>query len=188
MTLIHVDELMAISIPVMEGFVAVEPRPWTRKTLLLELVGEIGSLAHLVQHWDGFKRGLPAPAHLADECSDVLFITLRLACSEGIPLPQTIEVQQASDTATGQTLELIVRTANLLEPTCNLATELVGILAALGSLALLLGVDLDQAHRREMEIAQQYFKASGSRWPRPQPLRYPLAVFQLARLLWKKNR
>jgi hypothetical protein len=50
------------------------------------------------------------------------------------------------------------------------------------------GIDLSLAHRREMEIALYIFKASGSHWPRPQPVRYPAATFHLARLLWNKRK
>ena len=185
---IIIKDLLDISIPVMEGFVAVEPQPWTRKTVLLELVGEIGELAHLVQHWDGYKCGRPGAAQLADECSDVLFLILRLACSENIHLPETIELEaQQAMHASDLTLELSRGAAALQDPDCDPAVTLAGMLTALGYLSGCLGIDLARAHQREMEIALYFFKASGDRWPRPQPFRYPSASFRLARLLWKKR-
>lgn len=185
---ILMNDLMEMTVPVIERFAAVEPQPWTRRTILLELVGEVGSLAHLIQHWDGYKRGRPNPAKLADECSDVLFLILRLAYSEHIALPPTIERAARSNlSATDQVLELARGAAALQDPGCDLAAELTKMLGTLGCLASCLGLDLRRAHQQEMEIALYFFKASGDRWPKPQPFRYPSATFHLARLLWKRR-
>src|SRR5512138_37975 len=185
---IVINDLMNISVPVIECFVAVEPQPWTRKTILLELIGEIGSLAHLIQHWDGCKRGLPDPSDLADECSDVLFLILRLAYSEHIVLPHMIGCEQFQDIqATDHVLELSRRAAALQDPDCDSSVELMSMLATLACLSDCLGINLMQAHQREMEIALYFFKASGDRWPHPQPLRYPSATLHLVRLLWKRR-
>lgn len=188
MSLLDVNDLIVASVPVMDRFAAIEPKPWTRKTLILELIGEIGSLAHLVQYWDGFKRGRPTLSMLADESSDVLFIILRLARAEGIALPQTVAFgKEQHRQATDLVLELSRCAADLLNPASDLASGLVAMLMTLGGLTNLLGVDLAHAHHNEMEIALCYFEASGKYWPRPQLLRYPTATFRLARLLWKKR-
>ena len=185
---IIINDLMSISVPVIERFAAVEPQPWTRKAILLELVGEVGSLAHLIQHWDGCKRGQPDPAQLADECSDVLFMILRLAYREHIFLPHTIGCEQFQDMrATDHVLELSRGAAALQDPNCNSSIALMSMLATLACLSDCLGIDLMQAHQREMEIASYFFKASGDRWPKPQPLHHPFEAFHLARLLWKKR-
>ena len=188
MNRIIINDLMNISVPVIERFAAIEPQPWTRKAILLELVGEVGSLAHLIQHWDGCKRGRPAPAQLADECSDVLFMILRLAYSEHIFLPHTIGCGQLQDMqATDHVLELSRCAAALQDPGCDSSVELMTMLATLACLSDCLNIDLMQAHQLEMEIALYFFKASGDRWPKPQPLRHPSEAFHLARLLWKKR-
>ena len=187
MSAIAIDELMKISCPVMELFATVEPRPWTRQAILLELVGEIGSLAHLVQHWDGFKRGRPGPAHLEDECSDVLFILLRLAEHDRIHLPQMILLEKEKGSAADQIMALCRHVSHLQEEGRDAVLVLMAMLTDLGRLADCVGIDLSLAHRREMEIALYYFKASGDLWPSPQPLRHPVATFHLARLLWNKR-
>jgi len=188
MSAIAVDELMKISRPVMELFATVEPRQWTRQAILLELVGEVGSLAHLVQHRDGFKCGRPGPAQWEDECSDVLFILLRLVDHDHIPLPQIILLEKEKVNAADQVLALCRHASHLQAEGCDAAGELLAMLTDLGQLADCVGIDLSLAHRREMEIALYYFKASGSTWPRPQLLRYPAATVHLSRLLWNKRK
>src|SRR5512147_352843 len=154
MNRIIVNDLMQMTLPVIERFMAIEPQPWTRRTILLELVGEVGSLAHLIQHWAGYKRGRPNPAELADECSDVLFLILRLAYSEHIPLPQTIDLVAPQNLpATERVLELSRGAAALQDPGCDPAAELASMLTTLGCLSNCLSLDLRQAHQREMEIA-----------------------------------
>jgi NTP pyrophosphatase (non-canonical NTP hydrolase) len=187
MSAIAVDELMKISRPVMELFATVEPLPWTRQAILLELVGEVGSLAHLVQHWEGFKRGRPGPARLEDECSDVLFILLRLAEHDRVALHPMILIEKEEGSAADQVLALGKHASHLQEEGDDPAFELMAMLTDLGQLADCVGIDLSLAHRREMEIALYYFKASGDRWPRPQLLHHPAATFHLARLLWNKR-
>lgn len=188
MKAIDVDDLLNISRPVMDLFMTVEPRPWTRDAILLELVGEIGSLAHLVQHREGFKRGRPGPAQWEDECSDVLFVLLRLAVHDHISLPRAILLEDEKVNAMDQILALCSSLTRLQEAGCDPAIELQAMLRDLGRLADYAGIDLSLAYRREMEIALYYFKASGSYWPRPQPLRYPAATFHLSRLLWNKRK
>jgi hypothetical protein len=188
MSAIAIDELLKISRPVMELFTTVEPRPWTRQAILLELLGEVGSLAHLVQHWEGFKRGRPGPARLEDECSDVLFLLLRLAEHDRIPLPPMILLEKEKGRAADQILALGKHASHMQEEGCEAVAVLMAMLTDLGRLADCVGIDLSLAHRREMEIALYYFKASGSHWPRPQPLRHPAATIHLARLLWNKRK
>jgi hypothetical protein len=187
MSTIAIDELMKMSRPVMDSFATVEPKHWTRQAILLELMGEIGSLAHLVQHWEGFKCGRPGPARLEDECSDVLFLLLRLAEHDRVALPPIILLEKEQGSAADQLLALGKHASHLQEEAYDAGLVLMAMLTDLGRLADCVGIDLSLAYRREMEIALYYFKASGDHWPRPQPLRHPAATFHLARLLWNKR-
>ena len=189
MDTIPVEILEELSRPTFELFARVEPKPWDRRAILVELAGEIGSLAHLVQHWDGFKAGRPHVGKMADECSDVLLIILRLALEDGIQLPARLELCSP----TGQrAADLVISLSECFSKLTSLTTGtedvLCRMLQTVGAAARLFGFDLVEAHRREMEICQQFFAASGEDWPRPQFLRHPVAAFRLWRLLRQRRK
>ncbi len=118
----------------------------------------------------------------------MLFLLLRLAEYDHVPLPRTILLEEGKVHAMEQVLALCRGVSDLREEGCDPAIELPAMLRDLGRLSDCVGIDLALAHRREMEIALYYFKASGGYWPRPQPLRYPAATFHLARLLCNKRK
>lgn len=186
---LDIEKMMTMSKPVFEHFSQVEPKPWDRKAVLLELIGELGSLAHHLQHWDGYKVPAPGRAQLADECSDVLFIILRLAKQDGIDLPEEIEINiRGTDRAAEVMLKLCTHFYCLLDSSHAWEETLHSMLRELMCLADLVGVDLARAHTFEMRIALQFFLASGDKWPKPQFLRHPLATIRLWKLLWKRRK
>lgn len=190
MAVTNIAHLMEISLSVMDGFSRVEPKPWNRKAVLLELLGELGSLAHCVQQREGFKQGTPSPVKLNDECSDVLFMVFRLAQEDGIELSHEIKLNRREDeTVANLMVDICVCLARLVSPLSSYeaAEALHRILRNLAAVADSLGVNLEQAHEREMRIAQQFFEASGNRLPRPQLIRRPLATIRLWRMLWEKR-
>jgi hypothetical protein len=186
---LNITKLLEISIPVMERFAAFELKPWDRKAVLLELLGEIGSLAHCIQYWDGFKIGNFKRSIMNDECSDVLFIIFRLAREDCITLPDEIEISETGNhRATDHVLELYALLSQLLEPDIENAERIMGaMIRILGSLSILLGVDLTESHKLEMKIANEYFDASGEHWPKLNPLLYPIRTFRIYRLIKKRG-
>jgi len=179
--------LRAAADPLMGRFAMAEPRRWDRPALLLELAGELGSLAHLVQHLDGFKRGRPEPSRLADECSDVLFIALRLAREDRIQLPDRLDyLPVESARATPTLLAMCVDAAGIQEQGSN--SRLLSLIGRLAALCDLFDIDLVQSHRLEMRIAAEYFAACGPSWPKLKPLRHPWAMWRLWRSLRQRGR
>lgn len=183
MPVLDLARLRAISEPVMDRFAAIEPRPWDRAAILLELAGELGSLAHCVQHWDGFKRGGPDRPQLADECSDVLFVALRLAREDDIDLPAGL-VYASVESARATTIMLAMCASLAGLEQSGGADVLLSLLGRLASLCDLFGLDLAECHQLEMQIALQHFATCGAKWPKPQPLRHPWATFRL----WRTTR
>lgn len=181
--------LAAFSRPVVEGFERVDPKPWDRRALLLELAGEIGSLAHHAQHWDGFKAGVPKRSEVADELADVLFLVLRLAWVEKIELPPEIRVPELkTGRAADLVLEICGTVPRLIEPGPAMAQALISLVQSLGALSELLGLDLAKAHEVEMRIAGQYFRACGGDWPRIRPVRHPRETARLFLALWERRK
>ena len=76
------EELYKNSLDVIENFQQhIEPRLWDKRILTIELAGEIGSLTHALLNKEGYKRRTPKRGAIQDECSDVIFIIIRLiAC------------------------------------------------------------------------------------------------------------
>jgi len=173
--------LDSISRPVVDRFVTVEAKHWDRKAILLELAGEIGSLAHECQGWDGFKRQHRDLGRLADECSDVLFVLLRLARADGIQLPPDV----LPDTSNGARFGNFV--LDLLESVAQLRRgpgeeTLCAALRKLAGLCELAGIDLASAHEQEMRIATEYLLMAAKHWPAPKPWRHPVAAWRVWRL------
>jgi len=188
MHMLDVCSLIMMSTPVMDRFALVEPCPWDRTAILSELLGELGSLAHCCQHWDGFKRGQPSREKMADECSDVLFILLRLARQDCLELPDSLEYSPIDPSrATALILELGQAFSRLSTPTQASQETLIAMLKRLAQLAVCLDFDLVSAHRHEMEIAMQFFVVCGDRWPKPQWHRHPLAAWRLRNMLREKK-
>jgi len=184
---LDLQHLVALSRPVAEGFARVEPRPWDRSAVLLELVGEIGSLAHVVQMLEGFKRGGASTDRLADECCDVIFVALRLAREDGVALPDRLPIPTLDGSrSSALILQMCRDLAAFVEAsaTPEALTRLLGHAAAIAEGA---GVDVAAAYEREMAIAAGFFAACGDAWPNPQPLRRPLATLRLWRLLWHRH-
>ena len=187
MPAVDLASLRAATDPVIVQFAAAEPRRWDRPALLLELAAELGSLAHLVQHWDGFKRGGPKPSCLADECSDVLFIVLRLGREDRIQLPDRLEYRPVeSARATPTLLAMYGEVAGIQQPGGD--SGLLSLIGHLAALCDLFRIDLVQSHRLEMRIAVEYFAACGPCWPKLNPLRYPRATWRLWRSLRQRGR
>jgi NTP pyrophosphatase (non-canonical NTP hydrolase) len=186
---LDIARLAAISHPVIELFASVEPKPWDRRAILLELVGEIGSLAHQVQHWDGFKSGAPKRSSLADECADVLFVVLRLASEQKIELPSEVVVPECqSQRATDLMLDICGHLSRLIDSDPVETHSVVSLVQSLGTLCGLLGLDLSKAHEIEMRIAMQFFLACGSDWPRPRLIRRPWETMRLWQVLRERRK
>lgn len=192
MTALNIKHLINISYPVMDQFHCFEPKAWDHKAILVELVGEVGSLAHYLQRWDKFKKGSCSKALLGDECSDVLFIVLRLARHAEIELPDQIDIPPLIDA---------IRGSDLVLEMCNCICELhkpfscsrekkpfQHIIELLGQVAEMTGIDLLTSFELEMQIAEGFFRASRERWPKPQYLRHPFESLRLWRLLKKRKR
>ena len=187
-TTVPVRRLVEMSRACLDHFPRVEPRRWDRTAVVVELVGEVGSLAHQVQRLEGFKAGGADRVMLADECSDVLFIALRLARADALKLPPEVPVDATAPERTGDLVVAMALCLGLLASGPAASTDaLVRLIGLVGVLAARAGIDLTEAHRREMEICQGYFAASGARWPRPRRLRHPVATFRLWRLLKAKR-
>lgn len=188
MATLDLKQIVELSRSALEQFERAEPKPWDRDTLLVELIGEMGSLAHQVQHWDGFKHGNPNPAAIADECADVMFVCLRLAQAGHLALPAQLEVEPPTATrASTLLLQLATAVADLISSGGEDVSLLVATLRKLGTLAELLKCDLVTAHSREMQIANQFFAASGKSYPRLSYFRHPLACLRLWRLVKEKR-
>ena len=189
MKMLPVRKLVEISRPAMEAFSCVEPKQWDQRAILVELIGEIGSLAHHVQYWDGFKRGRVEYSKLADECSDVLFILLRLARENSIELPSEIAVGEPSNERSADLLlQLSSHVPRLRGPAEELPGAICDMLRAVGLLAGQFGLNLIEVHRCEMNIALQFFDACGVKWPHPRPFRHPIAAWRLRRMLLEKRK
>ncbi len=94
-------ELNRQSKSVFENFERIEPRTWTPSILAIELCGEVGSLTHAILDLEGYKRRSGSVAKLKDECSDVLFILIRICRSLHIPLPNSYEFVSTHGMADG---------------------------------------------------------------------------------------
>ena len=189
MSKLDVERLMGISRPAMARFARFEPKRWDRRAILLELVGEVGALAHHVQRWDGFKHGRADMVKLADECSDVMFMLLRLAEADAVTLPRYVEAPHPDGSrAADLMLDLSGCVTRLLQTVGDGRETLVAAMERLATLADLVGIDLAKEHEREMRIAMQYFDAAGDHWPRIRVLRNLRAVLQLWRLMREKKR
>jgi len=190
-----VSKLWDMSIPVLDKFAKVESKPWDRKAVVLELLGELGSLAHEIQYWDGYKKRVSHKSKLCDECSDVLLIVIRLAREDNIALPAEIAFDEpASRRATDLVLEMYALFSKLINPdnenelhTVNSLHAMTEILQTLGSLSLLADFDLFEAHKMEMAIADGFFEASGDDWPKPNIIRHPIKTFRLYRLVKRRR-
>jgi NTP pyrophosphatase (non-canonical NTP hydrolase) len=186
---LDVERLMDLSRPAMARFARVEPKRWDRRAILLELVGEVGALAHHVQRWDGFKHGRADMVKIADECSDVLFMLLRLAEADAVALPRYVEVAQSDGGRAGDiVLDLEGCVTRLREPAGDGRATLVTAVERLAALADLVGIDLVKEHEREMAIAMLYFDAAGDAWPRIRVPRNLKAVLKLWLLMREKKR
>lgn len=183
MPVLDLAALRAASGPVVDRFAAAEPQRWDRAAILLELVGELGSLAHCVQHWDGFKSGGLDRSKLADECSDVLFVAFRLAREDNVELPASLGVRKAPSARATPIVLAMCASAACLQQSAN-ASALLSLIEQLASLCDLCELDLAASYQLEMRIALQYFAACGARWPKPQPLRHPFATLRL----WRTSR
>ena len=185
---VDLDHILALSRPVLDRFAALEPKPWDRRAVLLELVGELGSLAHQTQHWDGFKVGPSSTGKLADECSDVLFVVLRLAKEDGIVLPRKLAAERArADRATDLVLGMCACLGRIIGTQKATSAMLVEFLEYLVSLCEILGLDLVRAHEVEMRIATQFLKVAGKSFPRARRWRHPLATLRLWYLLRQRK-
>ncbi len=186
MTELDLQHLVALTFPVLEGFRRIEPKPWDRQAVLLELLGEIGSLAHAAQQREGFKRGAAPWGKLTDECCDVIFIAIRLACEDGVTLPDRLTVPPAPGRPSGLILQMnrdLAELSTLPAP----REHLLNIIAGAAAVAAGTGVNLVTAYEREMAVAAGFFSACGEAWPHPRPLRHPLATLRLWRLLWRRR-
>ena len=178
---LKVSSLASISRPVMDRFAAAEAKPWDREAVLLELAGEVGSLAHECQGWDGFAREGAVLGRLADECSDVLFVLLRLARADGVQLPPEVLADTSNGTRFGNyVLDLLDSAAQLRyspdeEAHCAALRKLAG-------LCELAEIDLACAHEREMRIATEYLLMAAKHWPAAKPWRHPVAAWRIWRL------
>lgn len=180
----HLTEL---SLPVFDGFARVEPKPWDRQAVLLELLGELGSLGHVAQRLEGFRRGEALPAKLADECCDVVFIAIRLARDDGVALPERIAVPDVCPDRPSALILSMCRDLAALSEAPGAKEHLIGIIGAAAAVAASVGVDFTIAYEREMAVAAGFFAACGDDWPHPQPMRRPLATLRLWRLLWRRH-
>lgn len=76
---LQVGRLLSMSSETARMFATVEPRPWSIEALCIELIAEYGSLAHCVMDKGGYKLSSHFdPSKAEDECSDVVFILMRL--------------------------------------------------------------------------------------------------------------
>ena len=186
---LDVAQLFEISIPVLDRFATVEPKPWDRKAIMLELLGELGSLSHEIQYWEGTKRGSTNKSKLCDECSDVLLIIIRLAREDHILLPAEIDIpENVSRRSADLVLGINALFSKLMEAgNENDVSVMIKMLQTLSSLSLLLGIDLTKAHKTEMDIANGYFEASGEDWPKPNAIKHPIKTYRLRRLVKKRR-
>ncbi|MBU0608111.1 MAG: hypothetical protein KKI08_09485 [Armatimonadetes bacterium] len=184
---LDLQHLVALSRPVAEGFARVEPRPWDRSAVLLELIGEIGSLAHVVQKLEGFKRGGAPLDKLADECCDVIFIALRLAREDNATQPDRLTIPTLDGSRPSALILQMCRDLAAFTDAPATPEALTRLIAHAAAIAEGAGVDVAAAYEREMTIAAGFFDACGDAWPHPQPLRRPLATLRLWRLLWHRH-
>jgi len=158
---LDLQHLVALSRPVAEGFARVEPRPWDRTAVLLELVGEIGSLAHVVQMLEGFKRGGASTDRLADECCDVIFVALRLAREDGVALPDRLPIPPVETSRPSALILQMCRDLAAFVEASATPEALTRVLGHATAIAEGAGVDVAAAYEREMAIAAGFFDACG---------------------------
>jgi len=191
MSLLNAAKLVEISTSVLDKFKLTEKKRWDRKAVVLELIGEIGELAHYVQYWDGYKKGKNGikKYKLCDECSDVLFIIIRLAIEDRINLPDEIEIPGGgSGRGADYILEMSKLFSNLVDESNGNSSQIITkMLELLGSLALALDIDLSAAHKIEMDIADGYFRAAGEGWPKPNLFKHPIETYRLKKLVKRRE-
>ncbi len=177
--------------PVMDQFIKIESKPWDRKAIIVELIGEIGSLAHHVQAFEGFKSKKVSIRSIKDEVSDVLFILLRLTRYDNEVLDDKVSftIQESHDFHLScEIVEICKRLPELMTPSeIGVRAEIQSVIASLGKIANSFEFDIHEAFSFEMDIAQAFFEASGNRWPKPQFITRPLKTASLMRLLLKRR-
>jgi hypothetical protein len=176
--------------PVMDQFIKIESKPWDRQTIIIELIGEIGSLAHQLQGYEGFKSKKPSMHCIKDEVSDVLFILLRLARYDNVELDgkMSFTIQETKDSRLScEIVEICKQLPELIAPSeCQGRAEIQSVIICLGKIAQKMEFDIHEAVSFEMDIAQAFFEASGNKWPKPQCITRPLKTASLMKLLLKR--
>jgi hypothetical protein len=118
---------------------------------------------------------------LADECSDVLFVLLRLARADRLQLPPEVLADTSNGTRFGNyVLDLLESAAQLRRGPDE--ETLCAALRKLAGLCELADIDLARAHQREMRIATEYLLMATKHWPAPKPWRHPVAAWRIWRL------
>lgn len=157
------EELHQESRDVIENFQRhIEPRLWDERILTIELGGEVGSLTHALLDQEGYKRHEPKHGAIQDECSDVIFIIIRLMshyhCSfdliELASPPESLTIEDAA-------LEL-TRLAGLAaafaqgDRTISLPAILLQISTIVDWIANYYNFSLDKAYLAELRICRIY--------------------------------
>jgi hypothetical protein len=177
---LNLRRLEALTRPVLSAFEQVEPKLWDRSAVLVELAGEIGSLAHQVQLWDGFKNRRFSRLSAADECSDILFVLIRLAYVDKLLLPVRVESDNRLECGRGadRMLSLCSLFSKVVTAERAAVHDVVEMIRRLVELSVLLGIDLEKAHEIEMAIAGQYLATVGS-GSRLAVIKHPFLTFRL---------
>ena len=191
--ILDIDYIKRISEPVIAGFEAVETKTWDRTALLIELIGEIGSLAHEIQLWEGYKKRKnkkDPSGKLRDECSDILFILIRMGRKENVILPDKIELEEIKpERIASLVLEMITGIARLINEDSGvvISGEMKNLMIKLAQIAFSVNIDLTKAFELEMKIAMQCFIATGNNWPNLQLFYHPLETVKFIRLRSKRK-
>jgi hypothetical protein len=162
---VNMGKIITLSIPTLKGFRRLEPRTWGRCGTILELVTEIGALGRIVTIQEKYRFGKKTIHDIGDELSDVLFVIIRVLEDTGAKLEKNI-VESARINCPEETIfEMLSEALKIKDewaeksPDCNLISHSAErIIADLSGLADRYNIELETAHRHEMDFAQLWQK------------------------------
>lgn len=157
------EELYKNSLDVIENFQQhIEPRLWDKRILTIELAGEIGSLTHALLNKEGYKRRTPKRGAIQDECSDVIFIIIRLMAHYRLSFDRTeLDLLPQSLTVEDAAIELIKLVGLIAvyvqdDAMIPLSVTLLKISKIVDWIASYYNFSLDEAYLSELRICRIY--------------------------------
>jgi hypothetical protein len=170
---LEIGRLFSLTERTADLFRTVEPREWTLNALRVELVAEYGSLAHCVMEAGQYKLTSRFDARQAeDECSDVVFILLRILRDSGCRLAQEAK-EEFSLPSQEDSPECLFLAA--LEPlskilalagTPQVERPIIEAAVAVAGLAHRLGLRrLEPIHEQTMRDTEQWIRKHRTRAP-----------------------